>query len=211
MRGHRQRPCERHRVSTRRNHTGDTKGGMAGAWLGGDALLGGPDGGLCVSGAVLQQSLPQGRTEGSLGVDNRLDLWGPEGQRGLWDLLWLQLCDTPQFSAPALGAPSGWQSGLPFCRLLSRSSPPGSLVSLVKSCWDECLVYVLTCDAIPPMGWHTWHPIKAFASPSSALTSSGKISSSALFQVKSHPAKISVMSSGLSGRSETPWEALKGR
>ena len=55
----------------------------------GDAPLGGPDGGLCIRGVVLHQTLPRGRTEGALGVDNRLTLRGPEGQQGLWDPLWL--------------------------------------------------------------------------------------------------------------------------
>lgn len=104
--------------------------------------------------------------------------------------------------------PSGWQAGLRFCRWLSHSFPPGSLRTQFRG------MFGLTGQILLGLMSHSHSDIRSCHTHVMAHVSSHKSICKPklrqLFQAQSYPAKISVISSGLSGRSETPWEALKG-
>lgn len=155
------------------------------------------DRGRRIWGAVLHQGSPQGKTaswawggvnqKAPQGVDNRLDLWGPEGQQGEWDPPSLWLCDTWQSTRPVpRRGPLG--GGLchgpathPVTPLLQGSQrmqlegmfgPSGQVLpgrmSRTRPDTPCRHTYVMA----------KCHAKKASASPGSDLTISGKISSS---------------------------------
>lgn len=192
-------------VSMRRNHTGDANGGtdgVCGHWGHGaerprqrSAHLG--------YGSPTEFAWGQDR-----GLPGNAQWVGPVGV-----LRASKECGTLfRFSSakPHLRrrGPSGWWAGPWFCRQLSHSFPPGSLRTQFRG------VFGLTGQILLGLMSRSHSDIQSCHTRVMARVSSHKSICKPklrqLLQAQSYPTKISVISSGLSGRSETPREALKG-